>query len=88
MRTWVWFDRKVQWAGSRSVRAFVCCPFERVRLLLEALAARGIEGGLDISGRMPGAEHALLVCATECRTDDDIERYATELAALLAGEGA
>jgi glycine dehydrogenase subunit 1 len=43
--------------------------------LLRALAARGIVGGLDLSGYYPELGHALLVCATETKTTQDLERY-------------
>ena len=52
--------------------------------VLAALAARGIAGGLDLSERFPELGPALLVCATETKTSADIERYARELAAVLA----
>ena len=43
--------------------------------LLEALAARGILGGYDLSHDFPELGNALLVCATETRTATDIETY-------------
>jgi glycine dehydrogenase subunit 1 len=51
--------------------------------VLEALAARGIVGGCDISSRYPSLGHALLVCATETRSPGDIEAYAEALAETL-----
>ena len=51
--------------------------------VLEALAKRNIVGGLDLSKRYPELGNALLVCATETRTDADIDAYATALAAEL-----
>jgi glycine dehydrogenase subunit 1 len=50
--------------------------------VLAALAQRGILGGLDLSAEFPELGHALLVCATETKTDDDIARYARTLAEL------
>ena len=44
--------------------------------VLEALAARGIDGGFDLSRHYPELGPALLVCATETQTAGDIERYA------------
>jgi len=41
--------------------------------VLEALAARGILGGYDLGNDYPEFGDALLVCATETKTDDDIE---------------
>ncbi len=43
--------------------------------VLAALAERGIVGGYDLSADYPELGHALLVCATETRTDADIETY-------------
>jgi glycine dehydrogenase subunit 1 len=52
--------------------------------LLAALAERGIFGGLDLSASHPELGSALLVCATETKTDADIARYAFTLAELLS----
>ena len=54
-----------------------------VRGVLDALAARGIVGGFDLTSRYPALGPSLLVCATETRTARDIERYATVLADVL-----
>ena len=43
--------------------------------LLEQLAARGILGGWDLGEHYPELGPALLVCATETKTREDIERY-------------
>ena len=51
--------------------------------VLEGLAKRNIVGGLDLSEQYPELGNALLVCATETRTDADIDAYATALAAVL-----
>jgi glycine dehydrogenase subunit 1 len=51
--------------------------------LLESLAAEGIVGGYDLSRDYPELGHALLVCATESRNADDVERYARSLGRLL-----
>ena len=56
--------------------------------VLEALAAGGIVGGCDIGGDYPELGHALLVCATETRTQSDIETYARSLASVLGGAAA
>jgi glycine dehydrogenase subunit 1 len=52
--------------------------------LLEALAARNIIGGYDLSRRYPELGHALLVCATEMRIDEDIAAYAAAMRDVLA----
>ena len=59
-----------------------------VRGVLEALAARGIVGGCDISRDYPSLGHALLVCATETRTPQDIETYARALADVMQSAAA
>jgi glycine dehydrogenase subunit 1 len=51
--------------------------------VLEALAKRGIVGGYDLSRQYPDLGNALLVCATETRTDEDIAAYAAALAEAL-----
>ncbi|MET0533320.1 MAG: aminomethyl-transferring glycine dehydrogenase subunit GcvPA [Steroidobacter sp.] len=51
--------------------------------VLEALAKRNIVGGLDLSKQYPELGNALLVCATETRTDADLDAYASALAAVL-----
>ncbi len=47
--------------------------------VLEALAANNILGGLDLTSDYPELGHALLVCATETKTDADLESYAAAL---------
>jgi glycine dehydrogenase subunit 1 len=55
----------------------------KVEDVLEKLAAAGIVGGLDLSQLYPELGNALLVCATEMRTDEDIKRYAATLAEVM-----
>jgi len=75
------------------VRAAFTSPFFHeavVRLdrpvapLLAALAERDILGGLDLTGSYPELGNALLTCATETKTSADIERFASELRAVLS----
>jgi glycine dehydrogenase subunit 1 len=51
--------------------------------VLQQLAAAGILGGFDLSAVFPELGHALLVCATELRTADDIAAYRRALASVL-----
>jgi glycine dehydrogenase subunit 1 len=51
--------------------------------VLEALAQRGIVGGYDLSRQYPQLGNALLVCATETRTDEDIAAYAAALTEVM-----
>jgi len=59
-----------------------------VKGVLEALAARGIVGGCDITAHYPSLGNALLVCATETRTRDDIAAYARALAEIMQNAAA
>ena len=79
-------------AGLSGVRvAFEAARFHEAVLLLDrpvapvlqALAARGIEGGFDLSVHYPELGPALLVCATESRSPADIACYAAALGEIL-----
>jgi glycine dehydrogenase subunit 1 len=52
--------------------------------VLTALAAKDILGGYNISEQTPGLGNALLVCATETKTSEDIEAYVSALEEILA----
>lgn len=52
--------------------------------VLDALLKHGIVGGYDISSYYPQLGNALLVCATEVRSSEDIAAYAKALAAILS----
>jgi glycine dehydrogenase subunit 1 len=54
-----------------------------VAAVLKALGARGILGGLDLSGYYPELGHALLVCATETKTSADIDHYRSSLSEVM-----
>jgi glycine dehydrogenase subunit 1 len=56
--------------------------------VLDQLAARGILGGYDLARDFPELGNALLVCATECRTADDIAAYASALREILGAAAA
>ena len=62
----------------------VLCLDRPVAPVLAALADNGILGGVDISEQYPELGHALLVCATEMRTSEEIESYASALGEVLA----
>ena len=53
--------------------------------VLGALAAEDIQGGYDTSALYPEYGHTLLVCATETKTDADIDRYAAALGRVMSG---
>jgi glycine dehydrogenase subunit 1 len=51
--------------------------------VLDQLAERGILGGCDLSGDYPELGEVISVCATEMRSEEEIERYGRELASIL-----
>ncbi len=55
-----------------------------VKPVLEALAARGILAGLDLSDAYPELGNAFLVCATETKSDQDIATFARCLREVLS----
>lgn len=54
-----------------------------VQPIIAALAERGVVGGYDLSKQYPELGNALLVCATETKTDADIEQYAQALREVM-----
>jgi glycine dehydrogenase subunit 1 len=73
---------KLLFDGPRFHEAVIRLP-KKVSDVLEALTKHGVVGGYDLSGDYPELGNALLVCATETRTSEDIAEYATALAAVL-----
>ena len=51
---------------------------------LRALEAQGILGGYDLTDHFPHLGQSLLVCATETRTQEDIEQYAFHLERVVS----
>lgn len=51
--------------------------------VLEHLRGQGILGGYDLAQDYPELGDALLICATETKTEDDLQRYAVALRAAL-----
>ncbi|AOV16294.1 glycine dehydrogenase (aminomethyl-transferring) [Acidihalobacter aeolianus] len=56
----------------------------RAGAVLEAMAADGILGGYDLGRISPELDDAILVCATETKTSDDLELYIESLRRALA----
>lgn len=56
------------------------CSAEKV---LAALAEAGIQGGYDLGHYYPQLGNAILVCATETKTEQDIEHYRQSLATFI-----
>jgi glycine dehydrogenase subunit 1 len=52
--------------------------------LLRSLAAHNVLGGLDLGLEYPELDPALLVCATEMRTDEEIGTFAQKLTRVVA----
>ncbi|MBI2295332.1 MAG: aminomethyl-transferring glycine dehydrogenase subunit GcvPA [Betaproteobacteria bacterium] len=51
--------------------------------VLQALKAQGILGGLDLKRDYPELGHALLVCATETKNEEDLALYAGHVARII-----
>ncbi|QYZ66403.1 MAG: glycine dehydrogenase [Gammaproteobacteria bacterium (ex Lamellibrachia satsuma)] len=50
---------------------------------LRSLAAHNVLGGYDLSADYPELGNAVLVCATEMRSDEDIEQYRSKLERVI-----
>jgi glycine dehydrogenase subunit 1 len=53
------------------------------RVVIDALAGDGLLAGVALGDDYAGSEDVLLVCATECRSSEDIARFADKLRACL-----
>ena len=51
--------------------------------VLAALAEQNVLGGYDLSGEYPELGNAFLICATETKTEEDLQAYARQLAEVL-----
>ena len=51
--------------------------------VLEAMRAEGVLGGFDLAAEYPELGSAILVCATETKTDEDLQRYVDALLAAM-----
>ena len=60
-------------------------PAENV---LKALAQKRIQAGIVLHAYYPELKNCLLLCATETKTPEDIEQFASELKVALAGQEA
>ena len=71
--------------------AFECPIFHEAVLLLNtsvagvlhALEVQGITGGFDLTSSYPALGNALLVCATETKTEADLQKFAEHLARIM-----
>jgi len=55
--------------------------------ILTALSTEGINGGYPIGSHYPDLDNTLLVCATEMRTEDEINHYAQTLNQIMTKRG-
>jgi len=51
--------------------------------ILDKMQAQGVLGGFDLSAHYPQLGNAILLCATETKTDADLQRYVEVLAEAL-----
>ena len=56
---------------------------KQTTLVLDKMRAQGVLGGYDLSAHYPQLGNAVLVCATETKTADDLQRYIGALRAAL-----
>lgn len=54
-----------------------------VHVVLDALAERGILGGYALADDYPELQNCLLICATETKTEDDLDAYIEALEEIL-----
>ncbi|MDX1569034.1 MAG: aminomethyl-transferring glycine dehydrogenase subunit GcvPA [Xanthomonadales bacterium] len=52
--------------------------------IIDRMAERNCVAGIDLSGDYPELGNAMLVCATETKTDDDLDRYVSDLRDVLS----
>jgi glycine dehydrogenase subunit 1 len=52
--------------------------------VLASMAEQGVLGGFDLQPHYPQLGNAILVCATETKTGEDLQRYATALRHALS----
>ena len=57
-----------------------------VDAVLQRMAEQGVLGGYALSRHYPELGEALLVCVTETKTDEDLQRYAAVLADAIKAQ--
>lgn len=55
--------------------------------VLNALAQQGIQGGLDLTPYYPQLGQAILICTTETKTTEDLQKFRDELREVLDNHG-
>lgn len=70
-------------SGATFHEAVVRTPVENGKLL-HSLVGQGIVGGYDLSRDYPELGNAILVCATETKTEADLDKYATQMQRIVS----
>ncbi len=52
--------------------------------LLRSLTGQGINGGYDLTRDYPELGNVILVCATETKTEADLDRYASQMQRIVS----
>lgn len=73
---------KLQWNQPHFHEAVISLP-KSAAAVLRSMARDGILGGLDISKHYPSIGQAIIVCATETKTDADLDAYTEALSRAL-----
>ncbi len=70
--------------GAPRFHEFVLRFTQDIHAILQALAKRGIQGGYAIEHEYPELKNCLLVCATETKTNNDLDYYQQQLSEVLS----
>lgn len=73
---------RLLFSGERFHEAVIGLPLPAAAVLAK-LAEHGICGGFDLATHYPQLGHAMLICTTETRTPEDLQRYAAALVSAL-----
>ena len=77
-------DLKIEGSGKYEIKNPIgFLTHHRAHDVLAGLAEKNILGGLDVSADYPEIGEAVLVCATETKSADDIDDYAGKLGQIL-----
>jgi len=78
----------VQVSGMHGVKRLFSAPYfhevvlhlpESSAKVLDSMAGQGVSGGFDLQPHYPQLGNAILVCATETKTGEDLQRYVAAL---------
>jgi glycine dehydrogenase subunit 1 len=77
----------VKFTGPRFHEAVITLPVPDASVIVDKMTDRQILPGFFLGDHYPELANAILVCATEMRTEDDINSYVDNLKAVLAELG-